>query len=78
MRKVCYIVGGVVSPLLANVALHGLENHLVDACPANRKPSIIRYADDFALLHEDRDVLQALREQTETRLAGMGLRLKEG
>lgn len=68
--------GGVVSPLLANVALHGLESHLIKACPSMRKPSIIRYADDFVILHEDLEVLRALREQAETWLVGMGLRLK--
>jgi len=68
--------GGVVSPLLANVALHGLENHLVSTCPPPRKPGISRYADDFVVLHEDYETLQKLREQAETWLAGMGLRLK--
>jgi RNA-directed DNA polymerase len=68
--------GGVVSPLLANVALHGLESHLIKACPSMVKPCIIRYADDFVIQHEDLEVLRALREQAETWLAGMGLRLK--
>ena len=38
--------GGVISPLLANIALHGLETALVDSLPKSRKPAIIRYADD--------------------------------
>lgn len=68
--------GGVISPLLANVALHGLENHLVSTCPHPHKPGMSRYADDFVVLHEDYETLQKLREQAETWLAGMGLRLK--
>lgn len=49
--------GGVLSPLLANIALHGLESHLCDAFPERLrdsqsgkricwKPQVIRYADD--------------------------------
>jgi RNA-directed DNA polymerase len=39
--------GGVASPLLANVALHGLESYLVKNCKHPNKPGVIRYADDF-------------------------------
>jgi len=44
--------GGAISPLLANVALHGLETAIRDAYPNKRqgshpwKPLVIRYADD--------------------------------
>lgn len=43
--------GGVISPLLANVALHGLETAVVNALPAYQgreawHPYLIRYADD--------------------------------
>lgn len=49
--------GGVISPLLANIALHGLEKVIVDSFPATCrkngkdvawKPKVIRYADDCA------------------------------
>jgi RNA-directed DNA polymerase len=49
--------GGVISPLLANVALHGLERKIESHFPSYRwmlkksvawKPNIIRYADDCA------------------------------
>lgn len=68
--------GGVISPLLANVALHGLEEQLVKGYPERNKPSIVRYADDFVILHVDLAELQKMREQTEIWLAEMGLRLK--
>jgi RNA-directed DNA polymerase len=35
--------GGVVSPLLANIALHGLETYLKHLCPT---ATMVRYADD--------------------------------
>jgi len=43
----CNIVVIVISPLLANIALHGLENHLKSLCPT---ATIVRYADDFVIL----------------------------
>jgi RNA-directed DNA polymerase len=40
--------GGVLSPLLANVALHGIEEAVQQAFTTREgKPSLIRYADDF-------------------------------
>jgi RNA-directed DNA polymerase len=40
--------GGVVSPLLANIALTGLEETLLKAYTRQEgKPALIRYADDF-------------------------------
>ncbi len=53
--------GGVISPLLANVALHGFEEAIREAFPervringkkvSHWKPTVIRYADDFVILH---------------------------
>ena len=46
--------GGSLSPLLANIALHGLETAIRAAFPSKRrgvqpwKPLVIRYADDCA------------------------------
>ena len=65
--------GGVVSPLLANIALHGLETYLKSICPS---ATIVRYADDFVILCADLTQLQRLREAAEQWLAEMGLRLK--
>jgi len=78
--------GGVISPLLANVALHGLETSLQAAFPRthrvngkvldNWKPLVIRYADDFVILHEDRAAIERAQQLTERWLATMGLELK--
>lgn len=38
--------GGVISPLLANIALHGLEGTIVTAYRDKDEPQVIRYADD--------------------------------
>jgi len=40
--------GGVISPLLCNIALHGLETTLMNEFPRDRI-KIIRYADDFVV-----------------------------
>ncbi len=84
--------GGVISPLLANIALHGLELFILKEFPRmsltgketwfHRKgeefapPSIIRYADDFVVLHEDKSVVQRCREIISEWLRGIGLELK--
>src|SRR6266566_9199471 len=77
--------GGVISPLLANIALHGLETYIVSHyTPTKRvngtattwQPTVIRYADDFVVLHRDHGVIEEVKELTATWLAGMGLELK--
>ena len=52
--------GGVISPLLANIALDGMDKHLT----AQGQPrSVIRYADDFVVLCTTReDAAQALTD----------------
>lgn len=69
--------GGPLSPVLANIALHGLESTLVASLPQKQKPGVIRYADDLVILHHDLKALQTLRLLTETWLADMGLNLNE-
>jgi RNA-directed DNA polymerase len=66
----------VISPLLANVALHGLEQAIVSSKPKRNRPALIRYADDLVILHHDLDSLEQARQETEQWLADMGLRLK--
>lgn len=68
--------GSVISPLLANVALHGLEEAIVSSHPKRNRPALIRYADDLVILHHDLDSLEQARQETEEWLAAMGLRLK--
>ena len=52
--------GGVISPLLMNIALHGFESCIVSGLPKSRKPAVIRYADDLVILHPDLATLQML------------------
>jgi RNA-directed DNA polymerase len=69
--------GGVISPLLANIALHGLLDHLDDwilSIPAenNRSAakraalSVIRYADDILVIHKDLDVIKKSKRVIES------------
>jgi len=73
--------GGVCSPLLANIALHGLEQAITSAFPAlvqkeRWKPTVVRYADDLVVLHSDKAVIEQVQQLVSTWLAGMGLALK--
>ena len=68
--------GGVISPLLANVALHGLEIHLAQFGSRRIRIVVIRYADDFIILCEDLATLLHVQAEAEKWLAQMGLRLK--
>lgn len=89
--------GGVISPLLANRALHGIEQDTKEALypliletlkseskDATRGKarniqtlSIIRYADDFIVMHESLKVVEAAQRHIEKWLARMGLALKQ-
>jgi RNA-directed DNA polymerase len=68
--------GGVISPLLANIALHGMEE-AVQRAFTNRegKPSLIRYADDFVVLHPTLTGVEKARSIVEKWLGGIGLEL---
>jgi RNA-directed DNA polymerase len=69
--------GSVVSPLLANVALHGLEAALTHALPKSQEPRVIRYADDLVILHRDLETLLQLKERAAEWLSEIGLNFKE-
>jgi RNA-directed DNA polymerase len=77
--------GGVISPLLANIALHGLENLLYEWAKtwkggkrANAESiAFIRYADDFVFLHESLDKVKEAKTIIEEFLKPVGLKLKE-
>lgn len=69
--------GGVISPLLANIALHGLLDHLDDwilSIPAENNRSaakraaltVIRYADDILVIHKDLDVIKKSKRVIES------------
>jgi RNA-directed DNA polymerase len=77
--------GGICSPLLANVALHGLETEIEAMFPIQKKiagqwltwkPQVIRYADDFVILHRDAPSVEIAQKLTETWLRKTGLELK--
>jgi RNA-directed DNA polymerase len=84
--------GGVISPLLANIALHGLEElikglapkfdmrdskrHTLSVRAKLKSISIIRYADDFTILHENIEVIKQCKEKIEEWLNDIGLELK--
>lgn len=75
--------GGVISPLLANVALHGMEeeirNKTAKYCPIQRRKvhaTLIRYADDFVVIHDDLNIILEAKEIISTWLSQIGLELK--
>jgi RNA-directed DNA polymerase len=68
--------GGPVSPLLAKVALHGLEERIQWAIPGRTAPAVIRYADDLVVIHPDRAVIEQSQALMAEQLRGMGLELK--
>ena len=81
MPKVCNIVGGVVSPLLANIALHGMEEALgvkYDSWGSLRgKRAIVRYADDFVCFCETREDAEQVQRILVEWLNERGLALSE-
>ena len=68
--------GGVVSPLLALIALHGLETAITTAFPHADRPHVVVYADDFVVLHPTRAGVERARQIAEEWLSGIGLQLK--
>ncbi|MGD1713138.1 group II intron reverse transcriptase/maturase [Dapis sp. BLCC M172] len=84
--------GGVISPLLANIALHGMEERLMEFAKTidlkNKQGrqkswqmkcqslSLIRYADDFVILHEDIKVVLKAKVVIQKWLNQVGLELK--
>jgi RNA-directed DNA polymerase len=76
--------GGVISPLLANIALHGLEEEVkrfASTLPGRKAENIrglnlIRYADDLVVLHPDKSVIEQCKQLIEDWLREMGLELK--
>lgn len=82
--------GGIISPLLCNIALHGLENHLKElicTLPNRTKANtrgkrakiaslgVIRYADDFLLIHRDKETLEICITETKRWLKEVGLEI---
>lgn len=86
--------GGVLSPLLANIALDGIEELLsnwIAEIPAfspgghriskpNRRKRLlfVRYADDFVVLHPDKEVVESAKSFIEEFLKTMSLEIHQG
>ncbi|NES82307.1 MAG: group II intron reverse transcriptase/maturase [Moorea sp. SIO2B7] len=84
--------GGVISPLLANIALHGLELKLKEYAKSIKmydqkgrsmswqsrvsSLNVIRYADDFVVMHRDKEVVEQCKAIIEEWLKEIGLELK--
>jgi len=79
--------GGICSPLLANIALHGMEQRIKQAFPKKEKrikgkrtyinpAHLIRFADDFVVLHEDLEVVKQCQKIISEWLKELGLELK--
>jgi RNA-directed DNA polymerase len=76
--------GGTISPLLANIALHGMEERIKEYARtlkgrkrANQDSlSLIRYADDFVIIHENLEVIKSCQQIIEEWLSDIGLELK--
>ncbi|MCI0349468.1 MAG: group II intron reverse transcriptase/maturase [Acidobacteriales bacterium] len=71
--------GGTISPLLANIALHGLEVMIIEHFPRHRvgfyHPLVMRFADDLVILHAEREVIELCWKLVSEWLAEMGLEL---
>ena len=69
--------GGVISPLLANIALHGMEKAVKEAfSPKEGKPQFVRYADDFVVFHSTEEGVKKAKEVLEAWIQDIGLELK--
>ncbi len=68
--------GGALSPLLMNVALHGMEAVVRgDNAADYAMPLVVRYADDFVVLHSTLSELQQTARRLRQWLARIGLQL---
>jgi RNA-directed DNA polymerase len=64
--------GGVISPLLANIGLHGLETYIKQSSP---KLGFISYADDFIVTSKDKETLETALIQIKQWLFKRGLEI---
>ncbi|WP_198587107.1 reverse transcriptase domain-containing protein [Glycomyces xiaoerkulensis] len=78
--------GGVISPLLLNIALHGMEQAAgvtYQPGPGDRPklardtPALVRYADDFAVFAHTKHEAEAVKQRLAAWLEPRGLRFNE-
>ena len=68
--------GGLISPHLANMALDGMEQVLKTHFPG-QKVHLIRFADDFVITAESREIAERCKEIVVVFLKDRGLELSE-
>jgi RNA-directed DNA polymerase len=81
--------GGIISPLLANIALDGMESYLFNELKKEysfktakgfingSKLAVIRYADDFVIIHKNKEVILRAKELLVNWLKARGLELSQ-
>lgn len=73
--------GGVISPLLANIALHGMEKALGVKLDSQGHPkgprAVVRYADDFVIFCESKEEAEQAKNTLKGGLDNRGLSLSE-
>lgn len=73
--------GGVISPLLANIALDGMEKRLKNLVTEKygvrvcKSLTVVRYADDIVLVHPELEVVKFCKTELNIFLAELNLRL---
>jgi len=78
MEKAGTPQGGVISPVLVNMVLDGLEATIKQACPRNSKVNYIRYVDDFVVTAATPELIQnRIKPVIEEYLQQRGLVLSE-
>jgi RNA-directed DNA polymerase len=80
--------GGVISPLIFNIALHGMEAaagttyqwdpYRQSEATVSGTPVLVRYADDFVALCESREQAEHVKNRLTPWLASRGLAFNEG
>jgi RNA-directed DNA polymerase len=76
-------MGGIISPLLINIALHGLREHIDNYinslgghCPKNQQAlTYVRYADDLVLMYPEKEILEGAVKVVQQFLKPIGLEL---
>lgn len=71
--------GGVISPILANMVLDGLENLLLARFPRKRghNVNLVRYADDFIVTGATKEICEEVKEIIEPFLRERGVELSQ-
>ncbi|UWU49067.1 Reverse transcriptase (RNA-dependent DNA polymerase) [Limnospira platensis C1] len=72
--------GGVISPILANIALDGMVRFIEKLYPqkTDNRPyaTVIRYADDFVVISKDLEIIEQCKTAISEWLKPVGLEIK--